>query len=151
MTIQEFQHLIESIYLSRDSARGIPANVAWLMEEVGELSRALRQGEEQEIAGEFADVLAWLCTLASIAGVDLERVAAAKYAGGCPKCRQVPCACEGCENGDGGGLSRLPGAVTNLLRPHFHPNVCYTATVAPMSDRDGVGHSQQDPEPQTKP
>jgi NTP pyrophosphatase (non-canonical NTP hydrolase) len=95
MTIQEFQRLIESIYLTKDSARGVPANVAWLMEEVGELSRALRKGDEHEIAGEFADVLAWLCTLASIAGVDLECAASAKYAAGCPKCRQAPCACEG--------------------------------------------------------
>jgi len=95
MTIQEFQRLIESIYLRKDSARGIPANVAWLMEEVGELSRALRKRDEPEIAGEFADVLAWLCTLASIAGVDLERVASAKYGGGCPKCRQASCVCEG--------------------------------------------------------
>lgn len=95
MTINEFQRLIESIYLEKDRARGIPANVAWLMEEVGELSRALRKGDEQEIAGEFADVLAWLCTLASIAGVDLERVAAAKYAHGCPKCGETPCACGG--------------------------------------------------------
>ena len=95
MTIKEFQRLIESVYLEKDRSRGIPANVAWLMEEVGELSRALRKGDEQEIAGEFADVLAWLCTLASIAGVDLERVAAAKYAHGCPKCGETPCACGG--------------------------------------------------------
>jgi len=93
VTIREFQKLIEETYLAKDSARGIPANVAWLAEEVGELARALRKGCPQEAAGEFADVLAWLCTLASIAGVDLEEVAARKYAHGCPKCRQAPCQC----------------------------------------------------------
>ena len=95
VTINEFQRLIETIYLAKDSHRGIPANIAWLTEEVGELARALRKGERAEAEGEFADVLAWLCTLASIAGVDLEAVAATKYAHGCPKCRQAPCACEG--------------------------------------------------------
>ncbi len=93
MTIKEFQKLIEETYLAKDSARGIPANVAWLAEEVGELARALRKGHREEAAGEFADVLAWLCTLASIAGVDLQEVAAGKYADGCPKCRQAPCQC----------------------------------------------------------
>jgi NTP pyrophosphatase (non-canonical NTP hydrolase) len=93
VTIREFQTLIERIYLAKDSNRGIPANVAWLAEEVGELARALRKGEREEAAGEFADVLAWLCTLASIAGVDLEEVAASKYRAGCPKCGQVPCRC----------------------------------------------------------
>ena len=94
MTIREFQTSIESIYLAKDSERGVPANVAWLVEEVGELARALRKGEAEEAEGEFADVLAWLCTIASIAGVDLEEVAARKYAHGCPKCLATPCACD---------------------------------------------------------
>jgi NTP pyrophosphatase (non-canonical NTP hydrolase) len=93
MTIRDFQTMIEAIYLARDRERGIPANVAWLVEELGELSRALRKGSLAEAEGEFADVLAWLCTIASIAGVDLETVAAEKYAAGCPKCQSLPCAC----------------------------------------------------------
>lgn len=93
MTIREFQKLIETIYLAKDSDRGIPANVAWLAEEVGELAHALRKGQHEQAAEEFADVLAWLCTLASIAGVDLEQVAAAKYREGCPKCGDAPCRC----------------------------------------------------------
>ncbi len=93
MTIREFQTLIEKTYLAKDSARATPANVAWLVEEVGELARALRKGHREEAAGEFADVLAWLCTLASIAGVDLEEVAVRKYREGCPKCREAPCQC----------------------------------------------------------
>ena len=93
MTIREFQQRIEAIYFEKDRRRGLAEDFGWLVEEVGELSRALRRGEREEMAGEFADVLAWLCTLASIAGVDLEQAAAAKYAGGCPKCGRSPCAC----------------------------------------------------------
>jgi hypothetical protein len=38
-------------------------------------------------------VLAWLATLASLSGVDLEAAARAKYALGCPRCKAAPCAC----------------------------------------------------------
>jgi len=93
MQISEFQKLIEAIYYERDSARGLAGTHMWFSEEVGELTRALRRGEEQELAGEFADVLAWLSTLASIAGIDLQAAAAAKYAEGCPRCTSTPCAC----------------------------------------------------------
>jgi NTP pyrophosphatase (non-canonical NTP hydrolase) len=65
----------------------------WFCEEVGELTRALRRGRKDELEGEFADVLAWLATLASIAGVDLERAVRAKYGAGCPRCEATPCAC----------------------------------------------------------
>lgn len=93
MQIAEFQKLIEDIYYERDSARGLAGTHMWFSEEVGELTRALRRNEEQELAGEFADVLAWLSTLASIAGIDLQAAAAAKYAEGCPRCHATPCAC----------------------------------------------------------
>ena len=93
MTIRDFQRIIEDIYLAKDRDRGIPANIAWLVEELGELAQALRKGSTAEAEGEFADVLAWLCTLASIAGVDLEDVAGRKYAHGCPKCGAAPCVC----------------------------------------------------------
>ncbi len=65
----------------------------WLVEEVGELGRALRSGNRDEIAGEFADVLAWTSTMASLFGMDLEQTALDKYGQGCPKCEQVPCRC----------------------------------------------------------
>lgn len=94
MTIREFQTLIRDVYFDKDNGRGMEATFMWLVEEVGELSRALRRGDRRELAGEFADVLAWLTTLANIAGVDLEAAAAAKYASGCPKCGETPCGCE---------------------------------------------------------
>jgi NTP pyrophosphatase (non-canonical NTP hydrolase) len=93
MRIAEFQRRIEQIYYQRDSARGLAGTHMWFSEEVGELTRALRRGRKDELAGEFADVLAWLSTLASIAGVDLEEAARAKYADGCPRCTSAPCRC----------------------------------------------------------
>jgi NTP pyrophosphatase (non-canonical NTP hydrolase) len=93
MNIAEFQKKIEAIYFERDRARGLAGTHMWFCEEVGELTRALRRNERGELEGEFADVLAWLSTLASIAGVDLEKAAAAKYARGCPRCSGTPCRC----------------------------------------------------------
>ncbi|HJO25640.1 MAG: nucleotide pyrophosphohydrolase [Planctomycetes bacterium] len=93
MEISGFQRLIENIYYERDSRRGLAGTQMWFAEEVGELTRALRRGHQEELAGEFADVLAWLSTLASISGIDLEAAAAAKYAEGCPRCQGTPCAC----------------------------------------------------------
>jgi NTP pyrophosphatase (non-canonical NTP hydrolase) len=93
MRIAEFQKRIEEIYYERDKARGLAGTHMWFCEEVGELTRALRRDTREELEGEFADVLAWLATLASIAGVDLEQAAAAKYAAGCPRCRSAPCRC----------------------------------------------------------
>jgi len=95
MTVSEFQRHIEAIYFARDSGRGLAPTFMWFVEEVGELSRALARGTPQELAGEFADCAAWLATLASIAGVDLEAAVAAKYGAGCPKCGHTPCSCAG--------------------------------------------------------
>lgn len=93
MQVAEFQKLIERIYFERDHARGLAGTHMWFCEEVGELTRALRRNNKDELEGEFADVLAWLATLASISGVDLEAAAKKKYAEGCPRCRGTPCAC----------------------------------------------------------
>jgi NTP pyrophosphatase (non-canonical NTP hydrolase) len=92
MEIAEFQSLIEGIYLEKDSARGIDGNFRWFMEEVGELARAIREGNPAHLSEEFADVMAWLATMASICGVDLTN-AVSKYAAGCPKCGGTPCGC----------------------------------------------------------
>jgi NTP pyrophosphatase (non-canonical NTP hydrolase) len=95
MQIAQFQKLIEDIYYAKDSARGLAGTHMWFCEEVGELTRALRRDDRDELEGEFADVLAWLSTLASIAGVDLEAAARRKYAEGCPRCGATPCGCGG--------------------------------------------------------
>ncbi len=90
--IREFQQIMEDTYGQRDRARGIPASLAWLIEEVGELSQSLRKGDHADRIHEFADVLAWTFSLANQAGVDLE-AAVERYAHGCPKCGAVPCRC----------------------------------------------------------
>ena len=94
MTVTEFQRHIEHIYLERDSARGLEGTFMWFVEEVGELATALREGTEQEIREEIGDVFAWLSTIASIKGIELE-AAAQKYAHGCPACGADPCRCGG--------------------------------------------------------
>ena len=93
MKIEEFQRLIEKIYYEKDSDRGIARTHMWFCEEVGELTRALRRGQTEELEGEFADVLAWLSTMASISGIELEEAARKKYGQGCPRCSSTPCAC----------------------------------------------------------
>jgi NTP pyrophosphatase (non-canonical NTP hydrolase) len=92
MDLDEFQRLIDATFGERDRARGIPSSVAWLAEEVGELAQAVRKGTHDQQVHEFADVLAWLTSLANQLGVDLAE-AAQRYANGCPRCGAVPCSC----------------------------------------------------------
>lgn len=91
--MKSFQQLIEEIYFARDSARGVPGTALWFVEEVGELVRAIRRQERANLEEEFADVYAWLATLASLHGIDLEATGRRKYAKGCPRCLATPCAC----------------------------------------------------------
>ena len=92
-TLGQLQQVIRELYDVKDRRRGVEGTFMWFMEEVGELSAALRGGSKDELAMEFADVLAWLATLANVAGVDLEAAVRAKYGGGCPGCGHTPCAC----------------------------------------------------------
>ena len=94
MEIRAFQKLIKDTYYAKDMARGTPATFIWFMEEVGELATALREGTPEEKSGEFADVLAWLATLANINDVNLTQALTAKYGSGCPGCSQWVCACD---------------------------------------------------------
>jgi NTP pyrophosphatase (non-canonical NTP hydrolase) len=81
MQISEFQHLISEKYEKRDRQRGVPRTFLWFVEEVGELATALAGNNKENQREEFADVLAWLCTLANISDVDLEK-ACKKYTSG---------------------------------------------------------------------
>ncbi len=94
MTLADLQELIAKMYSRKDEARGIDGTFMWFMEEIGELAAALREGSKEELAAEFADVLAWMATLANVAGVDLDRAMHAKYGTGCPGCGQMVCACD---------------------------------------------------------
>jgi NTP pyrophosphatase (non-canonical NTP hydrolase) len=92
VTVAEFQRLIRDIYFDKDSRRGSDGTFRWLVEETGELARAIRRQDRANLDEEFADVFAWLASLATLQGVDLE-AAIVKYAAGCPKCHSTPCRC----------------------------------------------------------
>ncbi len=92
MDLRELQDLIERTFGDRDRGRGVPASVAWLAEEVGELAQAVRKGTRDQQLHEFGDVIAWVATLANQMGIDLTE-AIERYAVGCPRCSAIPCAC----------------------------------------------------------
>ncbi len=83
---------MEERYGERDRARGLDRTFAWFVEEVGELSRALRKGDRENLEHEFGDALAWLVSLGNLTGVDVQ-ACVERYAAGCPKCAEVPCTC----------------------------------------------------------
>ncbi|MDD4324885.1 MAG: MazG nucleotide pyrophosphohydrolase domain-containing protein [Candidatus Bathyarchaeia archaeon] len=93
MRIQEFQKMMRDLYYSRDSKRGVEGTFNWLVDEVDELGEELKGSDKQAMEKEFADVLAWLASLANIMGVNLEQAALSKYNNKCPKCKQLPCRC----------------------------------------------------------
>jgi NTP pyrophosphatase (non-canonical NTP hydrolase) len=93
LTLGQVQQLVRDLYGEKDSRRGVEGTFMWFMEEVGELSAALRGGSHDERVLEFADVLAWLVTLANCSGVDLDEAVRRKYGTGCPGCAKTPCAC----------------------------------------------------------
>lgn len=93
MNLRAFQDLIRRIYHEKDAARGVAGTYMWFAEEVGELSRALRRGDRENLEEEFADCLAWLATLASLVDIDLEEAARKRYDPHCPYCRAAPCSC----------------------------------------------------------
>ena len=97
VSFRSFQQLIRDMYLEKDLARGAEGTFMWLMEEVGELASALRNGTHEERLLEFADVLAWLTTIANVVGVDLAEAVNRKYGSGCPGCGQFVCTCADAE------------------------------------------------------
>ena len=92
MDIKEFQKLMADIYGDADEERGLPSTVAWLVEEVGELSQAIRKGSKSEQEHEIGDVLAWLASLANQLEISLDSTAE-RFTSGCPKCYETPCSC----------------------------------------------------------
>ncbi len=79
LTLAAFQQHIRDRYYDTDAARGTPATFMWLIEEVGELATALHGDDRANLEEEFADVLAWLCTLANINDIDLTAAIHRKY------------------------------------------------------------------------
>jgi NTP pyrophosphatase (non-canonical NTP hydrolase) len=97
ISLHDFQRLIREMYHEKDVARGVDGTFMWLMEEVGELAAALREGTPEELAAEFADVLAWLVTIANVSNVDLAKAVSEKYGSGCPGCGLLVCTCDDAE------------------------------------------------------
>jgi NTP pyrophosphatase (non-canonical NTP hydrolase) len=94
VSLRDFQQLIRTMYYEKDVERGISGTFMWLMEEIGELSSALRANNDRSnLEEEFADVIAWLSTIANVAGVDLSACIAKKYGQGCPGCGKLVCSC----------------------------------------------------------
>lgn len=102
MDLAEFQQQIEATYGPRDRRRGLDGTFRHLVEEVGELARALRQHDLRAMEQEIGDVLAWTVSVAALAGADAAR-AAGRYAAGCPKCGASPCRCVQDDAGAAGG------------------------------------------------
>ncbi|MEM2104429.1 MAG: MazG nucleotide pyrophosphohydrolase domain-containing protein [Candidatus Bathyarchaeia archaeon] len=93
MHIREFQELMRQLYYHKDSGRGVEKTFQWLVEEVTELGEALKVSDGEALENEFADVIAWLASLANVMDVDLEAAALNKYGCKCPKCGLAPCQC----------------------------------------------------------
>ena len=79
LSLREFQKHISQRYEATDRARGTPGTFLWFIEEVGELATALHGDDRANLEEEFADVIAWLCTLANINDVDLTEAVRKKY------------------------------------------------------------------------
>ena len=94
MHIAEFQQMMKTLYFYRDSERGIKGTYEWLIDEVKELGEALEENDTEAVEKEFADVIAWLSSLANLVKVDIQKAALHKYPHKCPKCQNAPCQCK---------------------------------------------------------
>lgn len=92
MDLASLQAQIAATFGDRDRARGADGTFRRLVEEVGEVAKAVRGGDRGALALELSDVLAWTLSVAALYHVDLDR-AAARYAAGCPRCGACPCRC----------------------------------------------------------
>ncbi len=95
MKIAEFQNLMKSLYIHQDSERGIDKTFIWLTEEIGELASVLKLKTFDKIKAseEMADIFAWVCSLANLLEIDLEKACLDKYPSKCLKCNSNPCKC----------------------------------------------------------
>jgi NTP pyrophosphatase (non-canonical NTP hydrolase) len=93
-TFQDFQRLMKNLYYEKDAKRGIDKTFTWFIEEVGELAKAIRNsGNSSNLSEEFADVFAWLISLANLFNIDLLAAAYKKYPMICPRCKKESCIC----------------------------------------------------------
>jgi NTP pyrophosphatase (non-canonical NTP hydrolase) len=93
MKISEAQEMILQAYGDKDRKRGISGTFMYLVEEIGELSTALREEGKEERASELADVFAWTLSVAALEGIDLQKAFIEKYQV-CKGCGQTVCGCD---------------------------------------------------------
>ena len=93
VSICKFQEMMKTLYIVRDKKRGEQDTFNWLKDELDELNKALKHGKIDSIEKEFADVFAWLASLANISNINLEKAVLKKYYHKCPKCFTSPCSC----------------------------------------------------------
>jgi NTP pyrophosphatase (non-canonical NTP hydrolase) len=85
--------MMYKLYYHKDSKRGALGTYERLLDEMKELGEALNLKDKEVIENEFADVIAWLASLANVVGIPLESATVKKYNWRCPKCQQSPCQC----------------------------------------------------------
>jgi NTP pyrophosphatase (non-canonical NTP hydrolase) len=86
--------MMKTLYFQKDAERGWKGTYNWLVDEVQELGEALEGADREAIEKEFADVIAWLASLANVVKVNLEKASVGKYPNKCPKCLRTPCQCK---------------------------------------------------------
>ena len=84
---------MKSLYLERDTKRGIERTFLKLVEEIGELAESIITNDQAKIEEELADVIAWTVSIANIYNIDLLKAVYKKYDNTCPKCKNNPCTC----------------------------------------------------------
>ena len=92
MEIRALQAQIGATFGTRDRARGADGTFRRLVEEVGEIAKALRAADRSALALELSDVVAWTLSVAVLYDIDLDAVLG-RYRDGCPRCGVTPCAC----------------------------------------------------------
>jgi len=90
--IRALQAQIRATFGTRDRARGADGTFRRLVEEVGEVAKALRAADPSALALELSDVIAWTLSIAVLYDIDLDDVLS-RYRDGCPRCGATPCGC----------------------------------------------------------
>jgi len=86
--------MIKEVFYDKDMKRGIDGTFRWMVEEIGELARAIKKEDRKKMEEEIADIFAWLCSIANLSGIDVEKSTLKKYPGVCSKCGASPCECK---------------------------------------------------------
>src|SRR5262249_37551327 len=90
--VAALQAQISATFGARDRARGLDGTFRRLVEELGEVAKAIRGGEPAAGACELSGLLSGTISGGALEGVELDG-ALARYAKGCPRCGESPCRC----------------------------------------------------------